>query len=274
VLVRAVEESAASLEGIAGSPPLAAARGESQLFLHLFELPFGESALAGYSALPATEKETVFGVSKRQTEQLGVLLREWASASRDQRITAAVISGVGAAAVGVFAGAGAAQGDSTMDVALPAASAAGFAALSLIVLALPSSAETLSEEYAKLDLSTERLRANAVLQMEARMESEARLASRLRIVLGTALLAASGLEIGRGIWGWADQGKAGAADISRIALGAAYAAAGIYSLTGYRFPIERVWNQYSESQENDAPKPSLSLGLIPSGFAATLSGRF
>ncbi|MGC4116317.1 MAG: hypothetical protein QM765_17430 [Myxococcales bacterium] len=274
VRVRAVDESATLLDAVATAPPRTAARGESELFLHLFELPFGESALAGYAALPAAEKETVFGVSRRQAEQLGIHLREWAAASRDQRVTAAVISGVGAAAVGVFAGASAAQGDSAQDVALPVASAAGFAAVGVIVLALPSSAEALSQEYASMDLSTERLRAQAVLKMEAEMESEARLASRLRIVLGAVLFAASGVEVGRGVWGWANQGKPGAADLSRIGLGVAYAAAGIYGFTGFRFPIENAWKQYSESQDQGPLAPNLSLGVAPTGLTVAMSGHF
>lgn len=273
--VRAVEEAATLLDAVAAAPAPSATRGESELFLHLFELPFGEGALAGYAALPAAQKETAFGVSRRQAELLGVHLREWAAASRDQRVTAAVLSGVGAAAVGVFAGTSAAQGDPVQDVALPAASAAGFAAVGVIVLALPSSAETLSQEYAARDLSTERLRASAVLEVEAEMESEARLASRLRIVLGTVLFAASAVEAGRGVWGWAEQGKPGAADLSRLGLGVAYAAAGTYAVTGFRFPIENAWQQYSLSQDKDeAPAPSVSLGASPKGFTVALSGRF
>jgi len=274
MLVRAVDESTSLLDAIAAAPPQTAARGESELFLHLFELPFGEAALTDFAALPAAEKETVFGVSRRQAEQLGVHLRGWAAASRDQRVTAAVISGVGAAAVGVFAGARAAQGESVQDVALPVASAAGFAAVGVIVLALPSSAETLSQQYAALDLSTERLRAAAVLQMEAEMESEARLASRLRVVLGTVLFAASAVEAGRGLWGWAEQGEPGAADLSRIGLGVAYAAAGTYALTGFRFPIENAWTQYAESQDEDTLVPSLAVGVGSGGLTVAVGGRF
>jgi hypothetical protein len=84
--------------------PRAGSRGAQEIFRGLFVRPFGTRALAAYREEKAREPEPVFGISREDTERMGLLLQELEAAERQQRLSAATVSFGMAAVYGTYFG--------------------------------------------------------------------------------------------------------------------------------------------------------------------------
>ena len=79
-------------------------RGAREIFRGLFVRPFGVHALAAYREARAREPEPVFGISREDTERMGLLLEQLEAAEHQQRLSAATISFGMAAVYGTYFG--------------------------------------------------------------------------------------------------------------------------------------------------------------------------
>jgi len=82
-------EEAVLLAHLSPDVPQAGSRGAQEIFRGLFVRPFGARALAAYREERAREPEPVFGISREDTERMGLLLEQLGSAQRQQRLTEA-----------------------------------------------------------------------------------------------------------------------------------------------------------------------------------------
>jgi hypothetical protein len=77
--------------------PQSGPRGAQEIFRGLFVRPFGARALAAYREETARAPEPVFGISREDTERMGLLLEQLGAAERQQRLSAATTAfGMGA----------------------------------------------------------------------------------------------------------------------------------------------------------------------------------
>jgi hypothetical protein len=90
-------------EVLADVPPIGT-RGAQEIFRGLFVRPFGARALAAYQAQKAHEPEPVFGISREDSERMGLLLEQLGAAERQQRLSAATVSFGMAAVYGTYFG--------------------------------------------------------------------------------------------------------------------------------------------------------------------------
>jgi hypothetical protein len=85
------------LAQLVADEPQTGPRGAQEIFRGLFVRPFGARALAAYREEHAREPEPVFGISREDTERMGLLLEQLEAAERQQRLSAATIAfGMGA----------------------------------------------------------------------------------------------------------------------------------------------------------------------------------
>jgi hypothetical protein len=92
------------LAQLAPEAPQTGPRGAQEIFRGLFVRPFGPRALAAYREERAREPEPVFGISREDTERMGLLLEQLEAAERQQRLSAATISFGMAAVYGTYFG--------------------------------------------------------------------------------------------------------------------------------------------------------------------------
>ena len=85
-----------------GSP--VGSRGAQEIFRGLFVRPFGPRALAAYRAEKAREPEPVFGISREDTDRMGLLLEQLGSDERQQRLTMGTVNLTLAAVYGTYFG--------------------------------------------------------------------------------------------------------------------------------------------------------------------------
>jgi len=84
--------------------PQTGPRGAQEIFRGLFVRPFGMRALAAYRKESAHTPEPVFGISREDSERMGLLLEQLASADRQQRLSQAGINFGMAAVYGTYFG--------------------------------------------------------------------------------------------------------------------------------------------------------------------------
>ncbi len=97
-------EKAVSLAQLAAEPAEAGPRGAQEIFRGLFVRPFGPRALLAYREERAHAPEPVFGISREDTERMGLLLEQLEVTERQQRVSAATISFGMAAVYGTYFG--------------------------------------------------------------------------------------------------------------------------------------------------------------------------
>ncbi len=97
-------ENRLSLVQLSPEEPRTGPRGAQEIFRGLFVRPFGPRALAAYREEQARDPEPVFGISREDTERMGLLLEQLESAERQQRLSAATISFGMAAVYGTYFG--------------------------------------------------------------------------------------------------------------------------------------------------------------------------
>ena len=84
--------------------PRTGSRGAQEIFRGLFVRPFGMRALAAYREEKAHEPEPVFGISREDSERMGLLLEQLGAAERQQRLSMATINFGLAAVYGTYFG--------------------------------------------------------------------------------------------------------------------------------------------------------------------------
>jgi hypothetical protein len=92
------------LAQLAPDTPKTGPRGAQEIFRGLFVRPFGTRALNAYREEHAREPEPVFGISREDSERMGLLLEQLASAERQQRLSQAGINFGMAAVYGAYFG--------------------------------------------------------------------------------------------------------------------------------------------------------------------------
>jgi hypothetical protein len=80
-------ESSVQLAQLAAEAPQSGPRGAQEIFRGLFVRPFGAHALAAYREEQVRAPEPVFGISREDSERMGLLLEQLASTERQQRLT-------------------------------------------------------------------------------------------------------------------------------------------------------------------------------------------
>jgi hypothetical protein len=84
--------------------PQTGPRGSQEIFRGLFVRPFGVRALAAYREEIARAPEPVFGISREDTERMGLLLEQLGAAERQQRLTMGTINFAMGAIFGTYFG--------------------------------------------------------------------------------------------------------------------------------------------------------------------------
>ena len=79
-------------------------RGSQEIFRGLFVRPFGARALAAYREDIAREPEPIFGISREDTERMGLLLEQLGFAARQERLTTATVRLLLGALSGIYFG--------------------------------------------------------------------------------------------------------------------------------------------------------------------------
>ena len=97
-------ESVVSLAELAAEEPQTGPRGAQEIFRGLFVRPFGARALAAYREEREHTPEPVFGISREDSERMGLLLEQLGSSQRQQRLTEATIAFTMAAVYGTYFG--------------------------------------------------------------------------------------------------------------------------------------------------------------------------
>ena len=91
------DKTSVLLAQLVADEPQTGPRGAQEIFRGLFVRPFGARALAAYREEHSREPEPVFGISREDTERMGLLLEQLGAAERQQRLSAATIAfGMGA----------------------------------------------------------------------------------------------------------------------------------------------------------------------------------
>jgi len=97
-------ESVVCLAELAAEEPQPLPRGAREIFRGLFVRPFGARALAAYREERAHTAEPVFGISREDSERMGLLLEQLGSAQRQKRLTEATIAFTMAGVYGTYFG--------------------------------------------------------------------------------------------------------------------------------------------------------------------------
>jgi hypothetical protein len=92
------------LAQLAVEAPQSGPRGAQEIFRGLFVRPFGARALAAYREEQARAPEPVFGISREDSERMGLLLEQLGAAERQQRLSTATIAFGMAAVYGTYFG--------------------------------------------------------------------------------------------------------------------------------------------------------------------------
>jgi hypothetical protein len=97
-------ESSVQLAQLTAEAPKSGPRGAQEIFRGLFVRPFGARALLAYRDEQARAPEPVFGISREDSERMGMLLEQLASTERQQRLSMAAINFGLAVAWGTYFG--------------------------------------------------------------------------------------------------------------------------------------------------------------------------
>jgi hypothetical protein len=92
------------LAELAAETPKTEARGAQEIFRGLFVRPFGANALAAYREEQKKVPEPVFGISREDSERMGLLLEQLQSSERQERLTLGTVNLTLAGVYGIFFG--------------------------------------------------------------------------------------------------------------------------------------------------------------------------
>ncbi len=251
------------------------ARGPGDLFRMLFTRPFGPRALAAYQQAQASAPPPVFGISREDTERMGLILDHVGGLEhRDRMIGTSALVGLGAFTLG--AGVWMLQDDHTyspdaLGWTLTIAGAGAFVAGG-IGLFVRTPAEKLHDELV-LGLERGDDPAHVVARAEDGLREVAEDYRRVRTLLrwsglGVAVAGAS-LFVAREL-----RGGAADRDSERLSLGA-LTLAGVWAAfsSTQEYPIERALRLW-ESDPGIRQLPRFSLSPVAGGAMLGLSGEF
>jgi hypothetical protein len=229
----------------------ARARGDQRLN-QLFSTPFGAGSFARWAETPP-QPEVPYGVSTQDVARLGSVLAAGSRFEATSRRTSGVLLlGIGALTGGLALGA--ALDEDTFDLndeTVPIlVSAAG---LSVIVgtytLLSSGELEDLASEYAKLELTTEVERADAVARFERRLAERAEDYREVRQITGWMSLIGGAAVTSVAIIKGLTTESFDTNDGFLLGTGLLLSGFGTWSLTGMRHNVEELWDLYQDLRE-------------------------
>lgn len=257
------------------------ARGEAPVFSALFKSPFGGTAIADFDARQKAAPPPVFGISRRDVERLTLHLNTHVGFAKELRVRTGIAlvfsSGsmftVASSLLGVIA-----LYEPRWDVArvgLVAGFAGGAVGLTIagaVQLARPSEAETVATDLVNLPVETDEQRAEAVVQIEAKLLSlvERERASRIRYAWvsmgsGIAAVSAGALSLALSL---ARQEPASILTVTNAAasafVGIGAIVSGWFILKASQTASERLWALYTQDDPVGERLPTTSLRVAPS----------
>ncbi len=155
-------------------------------------------------------------------------------------------------------------------VGIGAGAAGTLALVGALAMIIPSESEGIYDGFRELDFSTEKSRAENVVETELELKEVVddwtftrKFVGWGSLVVGSLLSAASGI----GIYKTATLGQQpGFSAYGLLGVGLASTGMGIYALTGFRYPVERTWELY-QSGTTVLPRPSVDdkaeVSLVP-----------
>jgi hypothetical protein len=268
-------DGSVALDALAVAEPAHDARGPGDLFRMLFTRPFGPHALAAYLEAQASAPPPVFGISREDTERMGLILEHVGGLEhRDRMIGTSALVGLGAFTLG--AGVWMLQDDHTyspdaLGWTMTIAGAGSFVAGG-IGLFVRTPAEKLHEELV-LGLERGDDPARVVARAEDGLREVAEDYRRTRTFLGWSgvgvAVAGASLFVARELnGGVADR------DTERLSLGA-LTLAGVWAAfsSTQEYPIERALRLW-ESDPGIRQLPRFTVSPVPGGAMVGLGGEF
>jgi hypothetical protein len=259
------------------------ARGESPVFLSLFQSPFGARAVGAFEEAQKLKPPPVYGISRRDTERLGAYLAAGAGFASELRmrsgtglvVSAATVASVTASLVALHASyAPAWDLPKSLIVALGGFVFSVPLVVGMIELLRETPAERFSREYRQKSFGTEAERAQAVADFEGRLSMLAERERKSRIVWGSVWMVTGGVGIvstgaslllqpadSRASWQYA-------LAIAAMCEGAAAMLVGGLMIDRWRAPSERLWQLHNHDEPAGAKLPPAvlpSLSFSPRG---------
>lgn len=229
----------------------ARARGDQRLN-QLFSTAFGAESFARWAEAPP-QAEAPYGVSTQDVARLGSVLATGARFEATSRKTSGVILlGVGAVTGGLALGAALDEDAFSLnDETVPIlASAAGLAIIvGTYTMLSTGELEDLSLEYAKLELTTELDRANAVARFERQLAERADDYREVRQLTGWVSLIGGAALTSVAVIKGLSSSTFDTNDGLVLGSGVLMMGLGTWSLTGMRHNVEELWDLYQDLRE-------------------------
>lgn len=262
-----------SLEVFEPASPAVAARGEAPVFERLFDEPFGSAALGRYQEESKDASPEFPGVNRKDVERIGIFLENTAALERDsRRLSGMMFLGL-ASVLGLPAVATLAENHSDGLAWAVALGAGALLAAGATALFLPTGTEDLAAAYSSGDLSTERLRAKAVLEAEAALDELSDDYRHTRYVTGGGLIL---VGLASGVMAITSDRTGALERFAPAGAGVALLGAGLYTLFFHRYPVERSVDLYRADAGLGTSSLDLNVGatVLPGGGGLSLAGRF
>ncbi|MBI5511742.1 MAG: hypothetical protein HY903_23550 [Deltaproteobacteria bacterium] len=259
-----------TLTDLPEQPPAFASRGEAPVFESLFADAFGPAAVTRYVAEREKKNEEYYGVSVRDVETLQLHLNTAASFSRDSRV---VSGGLLVLLGGVVGGMAWAIRPTQKETAarnlwdtdrrtswVLAGAGAAVVVAGTVAMLVPSESEALAADFAGAVDSSEEVRTRQFVQSRTKFAEIATEWRKTRALAGAALLVEAAAFGGlAGIMAYRERRFEGLPAMAGVA-GLAYLGLGIYTLTAFRYPVERTWELYQSGHNGEEPAtPALSV---------------